>query len=184
MVRNSRGFTLIEVIVVAAIIAILAGILVPMIFNQVDEARVTKAKAECDSISKAIKKFKVDTSSWPNRTAPAPAAPDVTFLSSSNGTAIDPAVLTGKGFDTTGTASSFSAHLKSDNGAYGAGRWKGPYETLDSADPWGNQYICNIKDIDTAGKPVWVLSAGPNATLETQADDDSVQGDDIGIRIK
>ena len=59
--RGNRGFTLIEVIVVAAIIAILAGILVPMIFNQIDEAKKTRAQADCKTISTAILMFRKDT---------------------------------------------------------------------------------------------------------------------------
>jgi prepilin-type N-terminal cleavage/methylation domain-containing protein len=62
---GNRGFTLIEVIVVAAIIAILAGILVPMIFNQIDEAKLTRAEGDCKTISTAILMFRKETGKWP-----------------------------------------------------------------------------------------------------------------------
>ena len=55
---NERGFTLIEVIVVAGIIAILAGILVPMIFKEIDESRITRASADVRSISAAMIVFR------------------------------------------------------------------------------------------------------------------------------
>ena len=64
--KGQRGFTLIEVIVVASIIAILAGILVPMIFNQIDEAKIARAQADCKSISTAILLFRKDLGKWPN----------------------------------------------------------------------------------------------------------------------
>nr|MDA8412260.1 prepilin-type N-terminal cleavage/methylation domain-containing protein [Desulfobacteraceae bacterium] len=63
--KRNRGFTLIEVIVVAAIIAILAGILVPMIFRQIDEAKISRAEADCKSISTAVLLFRKDTGKWP-----------------------------------------------------------------------------------------------------------------------
>jgi hypothetical protein len=55
-----------------------------------------------------------------------------------------------------------------------------------SRDPWGNMYICNIRDINTPGVPVWIISAGPNGTIDTSVDPSqaSTAGDDIGIRIK
>ncbi|MBL0226806.1 MAG: hypothetical protein IPQ16_14920 [Geobacteraceae bacterium] len=52
---------MIEVIVVAAIIAILAGILAPMIFNQIDEAKKTRALADCKTISNAVMLFRKET---------------------------------------------------------------------------------------------------------------------------
>ena len=63
--RRNEGFTLIEVIVVAGIIAILAGILVPLILKEIDESRITRATADTRSISTAMIVFKKDTAQWP-----------------------------------------------------------------------------------------------------------------------
>ena len=62
---NRKGFTLIEVIVVAAIIAILAGILVPMIFNQIDEAKKTKAVGEVKTLQQTVATIRTNTLRWP-----------------------------------------------------------------------------------------------------------------------
>ena len=42
----SRGFTLIEIMVVVVIIALLAGVSAPLVINRIHDANVTSAKAE------------------------------------------------------------------------------------------------------------------------------------------
>src|SRR5271169_4840041 len=79
--RDAKGFTLIEVIVVAAIIAILVGILVPMIFKEIDEARITRASADTKSISTALLVLRKDTGQWPVN---ANCSPTVTLLYGKN----------------------------------------------------------------------------------------------------
>ena len=44
--RRSRGFTLIEVMVVVVILSILAAVVVPRIMDNPDKARVVKAKQD------------------------------------------------------------------------------------------------------------------------------------------
>ena len=44
-IKNQKGFTLIEILVVVAIIALLAGIIVPKIMGRQEEAQRTKASS-------------------------------------------------------------------------------------------------------------------------------------------
>ena len=59
------GFTLIEMVIVVAIVALLAGILVPVAFNQVDDAEKARAMADVRQISSALMLFRQDTGQWP-----------------------------------------------------------------------------------------------------------------------
>ncbi|MBC8019083.1 MAG: type II secretion system protein GspG [Verrucomicrobia bacterium] len=187
--NDKRGFTLIEVIVVAGIIAILAGILVPMIFNQIDEAKVTRALGDMKSIQSGIMIFKKDTGSWPDKTAPGVVG--VTLLYSDSKSTATPPIPTNSGIDwNSTTAERIADHLNANNdGVYGATTWKGPYLNANDADPWGNAYIINADNFSTDGK-VWVVSAGPDGIIQTNAASDSCSdkaagnGDDICIRLK
>ncbi len=182
MKSKNKGFTLIEVIVVAAIIAILAGILVPMIFNQIDEAKISRAAADCKSIQTAILTFKKDTGSWPNKSAPATA--DVTLLIGNAPGNFPLAALTTLGYKGD-VVLAFNSFLAADETLAYSALWKGPYQIQVELDPWGNAYITNAKNFDdTPSTPVWVLSAGPNGTYETPPSSAPPVNDDIGVRIK
>lgn len=51
---KSRGFTLLELLVVITILAILAGAALPYVQNYVKESRIAKAKADLEEIKKAL----------------------------------------------------------------------------------------------------------------------------------
>ncbi len=63
--RKSRGFTLIEIMVVVVIIGLLAAVIVPNVVNKVDEARVTRARADIAAIESALTIFRLDNSKYP-----------------------------------------------------------------------------------------------------------------------
>ena len=64
--RNaSRGFTLIEVMVVIIIIGIMAALIVPRVMSRPDEARVVAAKQDIASIMQALKLYKLDNMHYP-----------------------------------------------------------------------------------------------------------------------
>jgi general secretion pathway protein G len=65
--RNHReaGFTLIEIMVVIAIIGILATLIVPNIMGRPDEARVTAAKHDVGTINQALKLYRLDIGRYP-----------------------------------------------------------------------------------------------------------------------
>jgi general secretion pathway protein G len=176
--KRNGGFTLIEVIVVAGIIAILAGILVPLILKEIDESRITRAVADTKSISTAMIVFKKDTAQWPAMDENCDL--NVTLLSGAGNL---PAGLPESGYDTS-VASSYDSHFSTDvNGCYDP-NWKGPYMAMVTADPWGDSYITNANNFAVAGQPIWIISAGPNKRLDTAANSTTLQGDDIGLRMK
>lgn len=194
-VSGKSGFTLIEVIVVAAIIAILAGILVPMIFNQIDESRITRATGDTKSIASALQVFRKDNGKWPNYasgTYPCTTAGggDGVLFSMLNTEGGNMPSITGAGWADPGTSSRLKNVLQQASGCYpvpasaNVPGFKGPYMSALDPDPWGNNYVVNAQDFDTAGAPVWVISAGPNGVIETAANAKTPAGDDIGTLVK
>lgn len=62
---RSAGFTLIEVMVVIAILAILAALIVPKVMSRPDEARVVAAKQDIAALGQALKLYRLDTKRYP-----------------------------------------------------------------------------------------------------------------------
>jgi len=63
--QNSKGFTLIEIMVVVVILGILAGIVIPKLLDRPEQARRTKAKVEIKSLEEALNLYKLDNGSYP-----------------------------------------------------------------------------------------------------------------------
>jgi len=66
MNSRSRGFTLIEVMVVIVILGVLAALVVPKVMSRPDEARITAAKQDIGSIVQALKLYKLDNMRYPS----------------------------------------------------------------------------------------------------------------------
>jgi general secretion pathway protein G len=64
--RNNRGFTLLEIIVVVAIIAILASYIAPKIAGRVDDARISKAKSDIRVLESSLELYKLDNFLYPS----------------------------------------------------------------------------------------------------------------------
>lgn len=62
---TTRGFTLIEVMVVVVILSILAAVVVPRIMDRPDEARIVKAKQDIRALEAALNLYKLDNYNYP-----------------------------------------------------------------------------------------------------------------------
>jgi len=62
---KSRGFTLIEIMVVVVIMGILAALIVPKLMGRTDDARIMAAKQDIATVMQALKLYKLDNQRYP-----------------------------------------------------------------------------------------------------------------------
>lgn len=62
---GAGGFTLIEILVVITVIAILAGLVTPMVFRNVGDAKVSAARAQVEIFATALDAYRLDNDYYP-----------------------------------------------------------------------------------------------------------------------
>jgi general secretion pathway protein G len=64
--QTKKGFTLLELLVVIVIIGLLAGYVAPRYFSQVGKSEIQVAKAQIESLEKALDQYRLDMRRYPS----------------------------------------------------------------------------------------------------------------------
>ena len=198
--RNSRGFTLIEIIVAVTLVAILSAAVAPSVLNNISQGRIARTQSDVQAIASAIMKFKSETGKFPNLVMPGDpdSSQTLDFLATASvaddlpnkgGTNWPEALTSGSYAD--GSTETVANHLilgLTDNGTASIDSYPripaganaddptivGFRSGLISSaplDPWGHAYLINVASLDSlSGNPVWVISAGPNGLMQTDVE--------------
>lgn len=150
--KAARGFTLIELVIVIAVIAILAALLVPTILGQAERARVSRAKSDAGEIAKALARIRTDTAFVDDATTP-------TCYTAAN---LNSAAVPASNACGTGLVACTPATV-------GELCWGGPYMSAPVAnDPWGLAWKISYVPATNA---ITVKSNGPDKSSTTTDDD-------------
>lgn len=187
---NERGFTLVEIVVVLAVIALLSAVLGPMAVKYVRDARIAKVQADVKMIGVAIQQLETDVNHYPyhsagNATTIRDQDANVSVLESAGdmphevlASAWTASTGAGGACEGTPNRNDLESPLITNASAWPTvssaarpGAWKGPYLHQLTADAWGNKYLVNIINAKRdCAKAAFVLSAGPNGIVETAFD--------------
>lgn len=195
--RLEKGFTLIEIIVILAVISILVAILTPSVLKYISEAQTDRALKDATTLQAVINDLIKDTGQYPGNmtTSSFICGPGNIATAGTTGWAANSAACTS---GTGVMGDSLSNHLvvndPNENGVASSTNdyrttgkfvWKGPYAQNINTDPWGNAYEVNVSTLKGGNtSPTWIISAGPDGVFQTATGANSLSGDDIGIRIK
>ncbi len=187
-----RGFTLIEVVIVIAVMAILAAVLVPVVGNNIRSARQARAVADAKTIGEAVVRFRQDLGFWPLRNAAGAAVPVLrgpgAFAQAADWLDWNVAPTLDMAFHLVSNGAALRADAASR--AQGLPCWNGPYLSGVSADPWGRPFLANVTYLEggpaaDASRRVFVLSAGPDGAIDTTfAGTSDLMDDDAGFRLQ
>jgi general secretion pathway protein G len=61
-----RGFTLLELIVVIAIIATLVAVVAPQVFNNVGDAKISAARSQIEMFALGLESYRIDNNVYPS----------------------------------------------------------------------------------------------------------------------
>lgn len=156
--KRTAGFSLMEVIVAVSVIALLAGVLTPMIGNVIEDGRKSKALEDCKAIADAIGAYRADVGSYPPGVQ---SDPTYNYANKSS---------TGYGAEVLNTwlIEGAKKYLQRPIGN----------------DPWGNPYNYHIYTRTDPYMDVTVFSDGPNKVCESWDGNlwnkGKFGGDDIG----
>src|SRR2546430_695354 len=171
---KSKGFTLIELAVVLAIIAVLAAILTPMVTNYIDQSRVARAMGDTKTIADAVRLYKRDTGFYPSYGNLAAARAGTTDSKILYGPGTPPDLTQGDWAPMMGSSSSLVTKLNTalsglnlNDSNPGIASYRGPYIGALDSDPWGNQYIVTTENLAGTVNRGFVISGGPNGKLQT-----------------
>ncbi len=109
--RGKRGFTLIELIIVIAVIAILIGIALPRLRGMIDEGNTAKAAAELRALQAAVESYYIHNS----KTYPATGS---TWQSALTASTTKPKLIGAALNDPFATSATQYQYGKSTNGLY------------------------------------------------------------------
>ncbi|SNZ06483.1 type II secretion system protein G (GspG) [Persephonella hydrogeniphila] len=63
--RNRKGFTLLELLVVLVILSLLAALVVPNIIGRSEEAKIKTTKVQLKEIKRALEMYRLDNGNYP-----------------------------------------------------------------------------------------------------------------------
>lgn len=176
--KSTRGFTLIELVVVVTILVMLAGVLVPIVSNELSKARVSRAQTDLKALGDSFSRYYAHTSVWPANATFNPA-------STSNEPVLSFPCLYANTFNLKGWAGPYL-----NTGMKNGSTWLVASSVAGSGikglcDPWGRNYRIYYYGRNGSMGPgggIVLLCTGENGTVNTstaQLCDGEAGGDDV-----
>jgi general secretion pathway protein G len=185
---QTKGFTLIELAVVLAIIAVLGGVLTPLVTGYIDQARVSRAQADLRSIGDAIKLHHRDTGRYPIYNAggyPGTVSDSTKVIFAGPGNV--PGDTASWGLSTATATTTLETWINGNFTSVSSGTafpkvgFRGPYISNIESDPWGYQYLLNAANLNSGMYHAFLVSVGPNGVLDTSKDQLATSPLSIGL---